>query len=104
MLPCLARFTGGVRLPWSNRPITTYESAAAAHGTRLEVVKLPEARCSFVQLSRRWVVERGFAWAGHFRRLARDYERLPETVVGLHFVVFACPFDRRLLTIVAHGP
>ncbi|MEM5365890.1 IS5/IS1182 family transposase, partial [Paraburkholderia azotifigens] len=24
-----------------------------------------------------------------FRRLARDYERLPETLAGLHFVVFA---------------
>ncbi|MEA5173432.1 IS5/IS1182 family transposase, partial [Xanthomonas fragariae] len=23
-----------------------------------------------------------------FRRLARDYERLPETLAGLHFVVF----------------
>jgi hypothetical protein len=25
-----------------------------------------------------------------FRRLARDYERLPETLAGLHFVAFAC--------------
>ncbi|MEM5373091.1 IS5/IS1182 family transposase, partial [Paraburkholderia azotifigens] len=24
-----------------------------------------------------------------FRRLARDYERLPETLAGLHFVIFA---------------
>jgi hypothetical protein len=33
-------------------------------------------------------VERSFAWAARFRRLARDYERLPQTVAGLHFVAF----------------
>ena len=36
------------------------------------------------------VVERSFGWATRFRRLVRDYERLPETVRGLHFVAFAC--------------
>jgi transposase len=35
-------------------------------------------------------VERSFAWTVRFRRLARDYERLPQTVAGLHFVAFAC--------------
>ncbi|SIT51973.1 hypothetical protein BN2476_1590002 [Paraburkholderia piptadeniae] len=30
-----------------------------------------------------------FGWLNRFRRLARDYERLPETLAGLHFVVFA---------------
>jgi transposase len=33
-------------------------------------------------------IERSFAWAARFRRLARDYERLPQTVAGLHFVAF----------------
>ncbi len=28
---------------------------------------------------RRWVVERTFAWLGRNRRLAKDYEALPET-------------------------
>lgn len=64
--------------------------AAAAHGIQLEVVKLPEAKRGFVLLPRRWVVERDFAWAARFRRLARDYERLSATLVGLYFVVFAC--------------
>ena len=63
---------------------------AAAHGIRLAVVKLPEAKRGFVLLPRWWVVERSFAWAARFRRLAKDYERLPETVAGLHFLVFAC--------------
>ena len=63
---------------------------ARAHGIALEVVKAPEARRGFLLLPRRWVVERSFAWATRFRRLVRDYERLPETVRGLHFVAFAC--------------
>ena len=62
--------------------------AAAENGIELEVVKLPEAKRGFVLLPRRWVVERSFGWAARFRRLAKDYERLPETVIGLHFVAF----------------
>ena len=59
---------------------------AAVHGIHLEVVKLPEAKKGFVLLPRRWVVERSFAWAARFRRLSRDYERLPETLAGFHFL------------------
>jgi len=68
----------------------TAADAAAGHGIKLQVVKLPEAKRGFVLLPKRWVVERSFAWATRFRRLVRDYERLPETVKGLHFVAFAC--------------
>jgi transposase len=64
--------------------------AASAQGIRLEVVKHHEAKCGFVLLPRRWVVERSFAWATRFRRLVRDYERLPKTLEGLHVVAFAC--------------
>jgi transposase len=45
---------------------------AEAHEMRLEVVKYPEAKRGFVLLPRRWVVERDFAWASRFRRLAKD--------------------------------
>jgi len=62
--------------------------AAKAHGIELIVVKLEEAKRGFVLLPRRWVVERSFAWASRFRRLARDYERLPQTVAGLHWLAF----------------
>jgi transposase len=64
-------------------------TAAATHGIRLDVVKLPEAKRGFVLLPRRWVIERDFAWTGRFRRLARDYERLHTTLEGLHYVAFA---------------
>lgn len=63
--------------------------AAKAQGIDLFVVKLSEAKKGFVLLPRRWVVERSFAWATRFRRLAKDYERLPETLAGLHYIVFA---------------
>ena len=61
---------------------------AAEHGIRLEVVKLQEAQRGLVLLPRRWVVERSFAWAARFRRLARDYERLPASLAGLHWLAF----------------
>ncbi|MCR0985019.1 IS5 family transposase [Roseomonas populi] len=69
--------------------------AAAAHGITLEVVKLPEAKRGFVLLPRRWVVERSFGWFARFRRLARDYERLPQTLAGLHLVAFTILLLRR---------
>ena len=75
---------------------------AEAHGIRLEVVKHTEAKRGFVLLPRRWVVERSFGWMARFRRLARDYERLPETVAGLHFIAFSCLMLRQFaLTLAA---
>jgi transposase len=79
-------------------------AAAKAHGIELSVVKLPEAKRGFVLLPRRWVVERSFAWAARFRRLARDYERLPDTVKGLHFLAFACVMLRQLFIAIAASP
>ena len=62
---------------------------AEKHGIHLEVVKHTEAKRGFVLLPRRWVVERDFAWAARFRRLARDYERLASTLAALHYLAFA---------------
>ena len=77
---------------------------AQAHGIRLEVVKHEETKRGFVLLPRRWVVERDFAWASRFRRLAKDYERLPTTLAGLHFVAFACLFLQQATGILGVGP
>lgn len=70
----------------------------------MEVVKHPEARRGFVLLPRRWVVERGFAWASRFRRLVKDYERLPATLAGLHFVAFACVSLRQATAVLGASP
>lgn len=75
--------------------------AAAAHGIRLEVVKLPEAKRGFVLLPRRWVVERSFAWATRFRRLVKDYERYAQTLAGLHVVAFACIMIKQAAAIAS---
>ena len=77
----------------------TAAQEAEAHGMRLEVVKLEEAKKGFVLLPRRWVVERTFGWAARFRRLARDYERLPETLAGLHFLAFAILMLKRFIEL-----
>ena len=66
------------------------QNAAAAQGIQLQVVKHTQAKRGFVLLPRRWVVERSFAWAARFRRLARDYERLSATLAGFHYMAFAC--------------
>lgn len=76
--------------------------AASEHGMRLDVVKLPEAKRGFVLLPRRWVVERSFAWMTRFRRLARDYERWPETLAGLHLLAFAVLMLHRFTFLMTH--
>ena len=52
------------------------------------MIKLADAKKGFVLLSKRWVVKRSFAWATRLRRLAKDYERLPDVLQRLHFLVF----------------
>jgi transposase len=94
-----------VQVAFADQGYTGDEPAeeAMAHGIRLEVVKLPEAKKGFVLLPRRWVVERSFAWVSRFRRLARDYERLPETLAGLHYLAFVILMLHRLAALAAQS-
>jgi len=78
-------------------------AAAAAAGLRLEVVTLPAAKRGFVLLPRRRVVARSFAWAARFRRLARDYARLAETLKGLQLLAFTIVMLHRFVTLMAQG-
>ncbi len=77
------------------------EQAAAEQGIQLIVVKLLDVKKGFVLLPRRWVVERSFGWMARFRRLARDYERLPATLKGLHFLAFAVLMLTRFVHLMA---
>jgi transposase len=80
-----------VRVAFVDQGYTGEQPAAdaAQQGLHLEVVKHHEAKRGFVLLPRRWVVERSFAWAARFRRLARDYERLASTLAGYHWLAFS---------------
>src|SRR5262245_12453709 len=75
--------------------------AAEEHGIKLEVVKLPTAKRGFVLLLCRWVVERSFGWMSRCRRLAREYERLPETLAGLHILAFAILMLKNVAEVLA---
>jgi hypothetical protein len=73
---------------------------AEAHHRQREVVTLPEAQQGCVLRPRRWVGERSGAWAGRFRRRARDYEQWAETRAGLHFVAFAIRRRKRVVALL----
>ena len=79
-----------MKVAWADQGYTGQDakSDAKAAGIELRVVKLPEARKGFVLLPRRWVVERSFGWLARFRRLSRDFERLPHVLAALHFLGF----------------
>jgi transposase len=68
--------------------------------TAMVVDKHTEAKRGFVLLPRRWVVERSFAWAARFRRLARDYERLSQTLAAFHYFAFACLMLARIFKML----
>ncbi len=75
-------------------------------GWRVEVPRHPDRQLwrygldekprGFQVLPRRWVIERTFAWLGQARRLAKDYERLPETVLALIYAAMSRLMLRRL--------
>jgi transposase len=48
-------------------------------------------------------VARDFAWAGRFRRLARDYEGLADTLAGYHYVVSAWLMLAHFIRVVPGG-
>ena len=79
-----------VQVAWADQGYTGKDAQADAQaaGIELRVVKLAEAKKGFVLLPRRWVVERSFGWLARFRRLSRDFERLPHVLAALHFLVF----------------
>ena len=55
------------------------EWAKTAARIVLEIVKKSEGQRGFEVLPRRWLVERSLSWITGWRRLDRDYERLPAT-------------------------
>jgi putative transposase len=64
----------------------------------LEIVKRTDTSNGFQVLPRRWVVERTFGWLNRYRRLAKDYERLPESSEAMVHVAMI----RLMLARLAH--
>jgi putative transposase len=83
LAPLRHRFSR-IRLIWADQ---AYAGDLAAwlwslrpwRNVRLAIVKRPEGIKGFLLLPKRWIVERTFAWLGHYRRLSKDYEYLPRT-------------------------
>jgi transposase len=62
----------------------------------VEIVLRPLEKKGFVQLPKRWVVERTFGWLNWCRRLSKDYERLPETSETFIYIAMLRIMVRRL--------
>jgi putative transposase len=62
----------------------------------LEIVKRNDELKGFKVLPRRWVVERTFGWLNRYRRLSKDYERLPESSEAMVQVAMIRLMLRRL--------
>jgi transposase len=68
----------------------------AQYGIDVEVVTRGPSEKGFRVLPRRWVVERTFGWLMQHRRLARDYEALPQRSRAMVFWAMSNTMSRRL--------
>ena len=62
----------------------------------VEIVLRPLEKKGFVQLPKRWMVERTFGWLNWCRRLSKDYERLPATSETFIYIAMIRIMVRRL--------
>lgn len=68
-------------------------------GWKLEIVEKAKTQSGFQVLPKRWIVERTFAWLVRQRRLARDYERFPQTSESFIYAAMVRLMIRRLAKI-----
>ena len=65
-------------------------------GWNLIIIKRSDRQKGFKVLSRRWVVERTFAWLSHYRRLSKDYEYRTDTSETMIYLAMTHLMIRRL--------
>jgi putative transposase len=63
---------------------------------KVEVIKRESKE--FKVLPKRWIVERTFGWLNWFRRLSKDYEKLPEMSEAAIYAVMTRIMLRRLVS------
>jgi putative transposase len=63
---------------------------------RLEITKRSDTAQGFAVIPKRWIVERTLAWLGHYRRLSKDDEYLPQTSEAMLRVAMIHLMIRRL--------
>ena len=98
LLDRLAGFGKKLRLLWVDGayrgPLLDW--VAQRFRFRLQPTLPPQGQKGFSVLARRWVVERTFAWLGLHRRLAKDYERLPQSSEAFIYIAMTRIMLRRL--------
>lgn len=87
-----------VELAYVDQGYTGPSPAASVeeHDIRLEVVRLPEAKRGFVLLTRRWAVERSFAWARAVQEARQGLREAARDLAGFH-VLALCTLMRETL-------
>ena len=75
-----------------------YQGLKVPRGTRLVIGKNPNSK-EFSPIKHRWKIERTFAWAGDYRRLARDYEGSFETSEAMIKASFTFAMCKRLTSL-----
>jgi hypothetical protein len=77
---------------------------------KTEIIKLSDQAKGFVQLPKRWIVERTIAWLNRCRRLAKDWENLNRNALAflkLASSVSCCEgfvtFDEVLKRVLSRG-
>jgi len=91
-------YTGGFRR-WAEEERGWQVKVPRHRARQLWRYGLEEKPREFMILPRRWVVERTFAWLGQARRLAKDYERLPENGVAMILWAMSRIMLRRLARV-----
>jgi transposase len=98
MLPALCRRFPTITKLWADGGYTgtLITWALAILHLVVTVIKRSDDVSGFVVLPRRWVVERTFGWLLRSRRLARDYERRPDSSEAMILWSMTMLMTRRL--------
>jgi putative transposase len=71
-------------------------------GVTIQTVNRSAGAKGFEVLPKRWVVERTIAWLNRYRRLAKDYERDPETAEAVVHIAMISLMLKRLAKPQSH--